>query len=245
MKGSSFLTGSRSRDRRGGSCERASAWAFVLLAIAIAGTGCTTSGSSSTASAAPAQDVAADLTFDGLQRVKGKGRALVWMKPGLDLANYHQILIAPPSFHYKAVRRSNLDDEYAVPESRRDRFETLVTESFESALSKSHRYTIATVPGPQTLLLLTELHDIVSNMPPQGSGRDTSYVSRIGEATVVLELRDSESNEVLARAAERRGVDPLSGMAASNAVSAAPEIRAEARRWGTLVRERLDALNER
>jgi len=212
---------------------------FVLL-VALAALGC-----------APIEPTmrtgpGAEVTHDGLYRVDYAGFANVWAKPDAGLGRYDKIVIAKPSFHYRTVEgvRAANDGDYEVPERRRDRFEEVVTDAFEKSLAKSRFYAITTEPGPGTLLLLAAVHDIVSHIPPRATGRDNTYVSEIGEATIVLELRDSQSNEVLARAAERRAVLPSGGVVSSNSAGSTFEIRQEAGRWGTILRNQLDALHE-
>jgi hypothetical protein len=187
---------------------------------------------------------AEEITFDGLHRVDNAGFAAVWVKPGAGLGRYSKILPGEPTFHYRTVKGRSMSGEYEVPEQRRDQFERIVRESFRKSFSKSKYYTLATEPGPDTLVLLGAIHDIVSHVP-QERGREKAFVSEIGEATIVLELRDSESNEVLARAAERRTIAPTGDISRSSAVTSAAEIRKTAALWGSKLRDQLDALHER
>jgi hypothetical protein len=70
-----------------------------------------------------------------------------------------------------------------------------------------------TTPGPGTLILVGTLVDVVSKVPPDDApGRYEVYLSDVGEATLILELRDSVTNEVLARVADRRAAESA-GMA--------------------------------
>jgi hypothetical protein len=186
-----------------------------------------------------------EITHDGLHRVDHAGFAAVWVKPGAELGRYSKILPGEPSFHYRAVKGGgrSMSGEYEVPERRRDQFEKIVKESFAKAFAKSKYYTLATEPGPDTLILLGAVHDIVSHVPPE-RGRETAFVSEIGEATIVLELRDSQTNEVLARAAERRTIEPTSGGVRASPVASASEVRKTAALWGSKLRDQLDALHE-
>jgi hypothetical protein len=187
----------------------------------------------------------AELSFDGLQRVDHAGFAGVWVKPGAKLARYTKVLLMRANFHYRAVeaagRRSS---EFEVPENRRDQFERIVGEAFGKELAKSKYYQITQEPGPDVLLLVGALHDVVSHVPPERGERGDTFVSEIGEATLVLELRDSESNEVLARVAERRTVRPTRELAMSSSVTTASEVRKTASRWGATLRRQLDALHD-
>jgi hypothetical protein len=91
------------------------------------------------------------------------------------------------------------------------------------------------------LMLDGGLLDVVSRVPPQQAGRHEIYISRVGEITLVLQLRDSMSGETLARAAERRSIQPAGRMGMqSNPVTTWAEIRRVARRWGSKLRKGLD-----
>jgi hypothetical protein len=63
----------------------------------------------------------------------------------------------------------------------------------------------------------------------------------VGEATLVLELRDSITEAVLARAVDRRAAERVAGMSQSNRVQNRAEIRRLAQNWARILREQLDA----
>jgi hypothetical protein len=63
----------------------------------------------------------------------------------------------------------------------------------------------------------------------------------VGEATLVIELRDSLSHATLARILDRRAAGRTSSAAASSSVSNLSEIRRVARQWAALLRRRLDS----
>jgi hypothetical protein len=68
------------------------------------------------------------------------------------------------------------------------------------------------------------------------------YLASVGEATLILELVDSESNTVLVRAVDRRAADSQNRSFPSNSVSNWAEVRRLAAFWARLLRERLDEL---
>ena len=70
--------------------------------------------------------------------------------------------------------------------------------------AKSQKFQLADQPGEDVLLVKVELLDVASRVPPQDAGRETVYVRIIGDANLLLELYDSNSNEVLARATDSR-----------------------------------------
>ncbi len=62
----------------------------------------------------------------------------------------------------------------------------------------------------------------------------------------MLEIIDSTSGEVLARAVDRRAAQPASRTGVrSSTVSSTAEVRRLARRWATQLRDGLDSFHER
>ena len=113
-------------------------------------------------------------------------------------------------------------------------------------LAKSKYFEPTDVPGPDTLIIRGAMLDIVSRIPPEMSvGMHEIYVSTFGEVTLVLEIVDSMSGEVLARAAERRALTPVGGgLGIAVAPTVWAEVRRVARRWGSLLRDGMDSFHE-
>ena len=87
------------------------------------------------------------------------------------------------------------------------------------------------------------LLDVISRVPPDTIGRSSIYLDRVGEATLVMELRDSMSNAILARAIDRRAAERSPGtMMESNRVSNRAEVRRLGRKWASIVRSGLETL---
>ena len=87
--------------------------------------------------------------------------------------------------------------------------------------------------------------DVVSYVPPDAvSGRVDVYLSAVGEATLVLEIRDSITEAILARVVDRGLAERTGGiMMESNRVTNTSEVRRLVRRWASLLRERNHARN--
>jgi hypothetical protein len=63
--------------------------------------------------------------------------------------------------------------------------------------------------------------------------------------TLVIQLYDSQTHQILARVAERREVEPASGLELSQVELSAPiELRIFFERWAKRLREGLDAVRE-
>ena len=128
-------------------------------------------------------------------------------------------------------------------QSRQKLIET-VTEVFAEELQSAKGFTIPEEKGSDTLILIGGLHDIVSRVPPEMVGRGDIYLSSVGEATLVIEARDSLSGETIFRAIDRRAAERMGEMINANSVTTWAEVRRMARRWATRLRDGLESLHE-
>ena len=182
-------------------------------------------------------------TFDGLRRVENSRASAAWLRPDIDLSSYTKIRLQGASLSFRPVTRTGSSArEFPVSEANQERMKQVLTEVFTEELSQSTRFQLVQAPGPDVLTVWGGLYDVVSFVPPERGARDRIFIDRVGEATLVLELRDSESNTTLARAVDRRAAARSGGtMQRSNSASNWAEVRRVARRWATMLRERLDA----
>ena len=113
-------------------------------------------------------------------------------------------------------------------------------------MAKSEKFTIVDEAGPDVLVVWGGLLDVTSYVPPDNvAGRSEIYLSTVGAATLVLELRDSETNTILARSVDRRAAERQSGqMTSSNRVTNASEVRRLVRFWARRLRDGLDGFSE-
>jgi len=193
----------------------------------------------------------AEVSFDGLHRIDNSAFTDAWADPDADWARYNQLLPGKAFFEYRAVKKTvasysnrppNADDEFYLDDDQKKRFQDLVTEVFDEELAKSTRFTETDAPGPNVLLVRGGLHDIVSRAPKELITRGDIYVQSLGEATLVLEVVDSMSGEVLARAVERRALGRTREMIQANRATSIAETRNLARRWASTLRDGLDNL---
>jgi hypothetical protein len=192
----------------------------------------------------------AEISFDGLHRVDNTYMRKAWIKPNLSLAGYTKILVNNAGVEYRDVRPASRvtsvnssRSEFPLDEKQRARFESLVQEVFTEELGKSKYFTLTDKPGPDVLILTGGFLDVVSAVPPEGVGRRDIFITRIGQATLVLELQDSQSGETLVRAIDRRAIQPVQAQRAFTGTTV-QEVRRQLRRWGSRLTEALDGLHE-
>jgi hypothetical protein len=193
----------------------------------------------------------AEVSYDGLHVVDNSAFKAAWADPDIDFSRYNKIMPGGAFFEYRAVKKTSgttraisSQSEFYIDDKAREKLKEVVSEIFNEELAKSSRFTVTDAPGPDVLIIRGGLHDIVSNVPPEIIGRGDVYLSSVGEITLILEVVDSMSGEVIVRAVERRALD-RSGMAMrSSTVNTWAEVRRVTRRWATKLRDGLDSIPE-
>ena len=195
----------------------------------------------------------AEVTFDGLVRIDHGKFKDSWADPDVDFSQYNKIMTGKAVFEFRAVKnkgssttmqRSN-QSEFHISDKNKEKLIETVTEVFRDELDKSENFTRSEVAGPDVLIIVGALHDIVSRVPPDMIGRGDIYLSSVGEATLILEAKDSLSGETIYRAVDRRAAEQLGGQVSmSNSVTNMSEVRRMARRWAMRLREGLDSIHD-
>jgi len=178
----------------------------------------------------------ARVTEEGLIQLEQARVGFAAVKPGLDLSRYDRIIVLPVYIAFKKTR-----DSYELPEDRVEDMKRYFNEAIVKQLDEKGGYPVVTEAGADVLLLRAALADVVVKVPPEPtSARDRVYVHEAGEMTLVAELRDSVSGELLARAADRRSVSHPGGAYRSSSVYHVNDVRRLFDFWASNLRERLD-----
>ncbi len=195
----------------------------------------------------------AELSFDGLHKVDNSQADVAWARPDFDISGYTKIWLVGAGIEYRQVKdrgRSTMarsqGGPYFIDDKSRAKFEELVGTVFREEFEKIEKYELVDGPGPDVLMVRGGLLDVTSYVPPDPiGGRSFIYLSSVGEATLVLELRDSETGTILARSIDRRAAETVGGtFTRSNSVTNSAEARRLIRRWATRLREGLDGFGQ-
>lgn len=205
----------------------------------------TLSGCSTTSDAPPT--LGSDESFDGLREITNTRASRAWMRPGFDISQYTKVTIEGAGVEFRPVRavsgtraRSG-QREFPVTEAQQARLKETMREAFVNELSNSEVFELVDHEGPDVLVIWGGLLDVVSFVPPDTVGRSDIFLERVAEATLVIELRDSESNATLARVLDRRAASRAGGTVHSNPVTNWAEVRRLAQQWARMLRTRLEA----
>jgi hypothetical protein len=163
--------------------------------------------------AGPVLAAAPPASWDGLVKVKSKKLAAVYLQPGADFTGYKRVMIDPTEVAFEKnwardynrgsrgldTKVSNADVEKAVQKGA-----VAATDIFAKAFEKAG-YPSATEAAPDVLRVRTAIVNIHVTSPDiQTAGRSNSFAGEAGEASLVIEVRDSETGALLGRGVDRR-----------------------------------------
>ena len=198
----------------------------------------------------------ADITYDGLTRKEKSTIQNVWIKTDIDLASYTRYQL-DVDLEFRVPRGDDANartTEVILAEADRQSLTEVVENTFRKELLKSRYFKDSSVPGPDVARFHIRLIDIVALMPKNpdekpGAITDQSsiadlYVSSVGEATLIGEVFDSTTGEIIARFVERRAAQQSVGGVQGSRASGWREIMPGIERWGRIVREDMDAIHD-
>ena len=144
---------------------------------------------------------------EGLVAVQSRNLDQLYLRPNADLAAFRKVLIDPVraevhsdwqknlNYTRNVSRRVGPDDARRIAADAASSLEAIVAETF-----KARGYEIAAAPAPGVLRLSPSIADLYVNAPDRYSAWTTKTFTRdAGEATLLLEARDSVSGALLAR----------------------------------------------
>jgi hypothetical protein len=182
----------------------------------------------------------AEITHDGLHLVKHSRRLQrVWVKPDFDLSGYSKILPVSAGIHYKRTPKK-VRGEWPLTEAETTFVEEGLRDALQEELERKGNWEFVTTRGADVLLVRGAIIDLVVTAPSQEVGRNTSYSKSIGRATLVIELFDSESLEILARVADRREISHADGSWRNDPISNRAAARQAFRNWARRLAQGLE-----
>ncbi len=186
----------------------------------------------------------AEVTEDGLHRVDRSILDAGWVKPDLNLARYTKILFMPTGVSFRAVddRTYSVIDTstvFPISDEMKGRLRTVFRQTFYEELAEIESYEMYDGVGRDVLMVQGFLVDVISGIPPDDSGVISRDIRRPWEASIVIELRDSMSNDILARTLDRQRADGPIAIAA-----VWDNTRRLIRSWSLLLCRRLEELSD-
>ncbi len=203
--------------------------------------------------AATADSHAAEQTHDGLVPVPDSKVQAAYVDPDADFSEYNRIMLLDC---YVSFRKNWQRDQRRTGASRTsissgdmERIKAGVAELFREVfteeLSKDDGYEIVDAAGDDVLLVRPAIIDLDIAAPDTSTtGRTRTYTTTSGSATLYVELYDSVTGDILARAADRKTARSMGGyLSYSNRVTNRSDARKMMRRWANNLRTALDEIH--
>lgn len=201
--------------------------------------------------AAPLSAKAPD-TWDGLHKVDSPRIDEVYLLPGADFRGYTKVMLDPTEVAFRKdwqrdqnrsrlelSRRISDEDARRILSDAQSGFDRLFARAFSEA-----GYEIVSTPGADVLRISSAIINLDVEAPDvMAPGRSTTYSREAGEATLVLEVKDSLSGSVLGRAVDARSTgDGVPYV--RNSVTNSAEFERVFSRWAKLSADGLDELKQ-
>jgi len=159
-------------------------------------------------------------TWDNLIKVDSKRLKAVYLLPNADFRSYTKVILDPTQVAFKPNWQNDINDSSVglanrVSDKQANQIATLARTGFEKAFAKAFGdagYQVVTTPGPDVLRIVTAVLNLYIDAPDTGMSMATKYSAEAGQATVVVEVRDSQTNAVLGRAVDAQIAGDMAGM---------------------------------
>lgn len=192
----------------------------------------------------PQEDTSANINAEGLAPVAARRLDTAFVRPGVDFGAYQRLQPGNLELAYRTPDRSK--QQFALNEEQKARFRQLLIDAFRNEFAANSDLEMVDARGPDVLTLNARVQDITARIPPTGggAGRAAILLNALGEATLVLELRDSQSNEILARGIDTRATEGAAILQKDGPLTKWSEAEELCERWAKATRRALDALTQ-
>ncbi len=184
------------------------------------------------------------MTHDGLELVPHSQMERAWVRPGETFKQYNRIALLDCFVAFKKDWRMNHPDysTYDVDRIKKD-----LAKAFHDVFARElekNGYPIATAPGKDVLLIRPAIVDLEIVAPDTQSDVDSmNFTTSAGSMELYVEFYDSETNQILARAADRRAANHIDGVELSSAVTNTGDAMRLLQHWADLFVTRLNEVH--
>jgi Protein of unknown function (DUF3313) len=180
---------------------------------------------------------------EGLVRQASRALDEYYLRPGARLSGYQKILLAPVEVSfapYWAGEHREIDPGESL--RIRQALARLAQAEFRQMLQRKNGYPVVEAAGAGVLELRASLVNLDLHAPEaRDSAIRRNYVLSAGEATLVAELRDSQTGTLLARIVDRREMRRYAQLQLADTISNSAEVRDLVSNWARLLRRQLDS----
>jgi hypothetical protein len=189
---------------------------------------------------------------DNLMLVTSTQLRRVYVAPGADFRPFKKIILEPTEVAFadnwvRDFNRTQRSTTRRLSDSDAQRIKNDVSTGLQNTFTLALRnagYMIVNAPGPDVMRLHTAVANLAITAPDlQTPGRSRTFSETAGEATLVLEVRNSRSNALLGRALDRR-IAGNTRTSMRNSVTNRSDFQRVGQIWARATVEDLAALKE-
>jgi hypothetical protein len=190
--------------------------------------------------------------WDGLEYRKTKGLDAVYVRPGAELKIYRNVVIDPvqvafdknwdPNRDTRSLsQRLSPDDLQGIKDEMANEFRRILAEELAAA-----GWDVVAKPLEDTLRISAGLAAVYINAPDtMSAGRSRTYTMNAGRMTLVMELRDGPTGQLLARVVDRHVGSETGFAQVTNSVTNSAEFRRAVTAWAKRLVTGLDKVSGR
>jgi hypothetical protein len=213
----------------------------ILLAIVLTATAGTASAK---------KDELPEVTEDGLHRVANSKMAIVYAEPGAHLAQYQRVMLLEANVAFKKNwardQRSSASSRLSVNSRDIEKIKNNLAQEFDAVFRKTLEdggYEVVDQAAEDVLLVRPAIINLDVNAPDtMSAGRSNTYTSSAGEMTLYIEIYDSVTGDLIAKALDRKADTTRNGYYTwANSVTNSAAAKRILGGWASIL---LDALNE-
>jgi hypothetical protein len=191
------------------------------------------------------------VSHDGLELRKGKVATVVYVRPDVDFSRYQRIAILEPAVAFrKDWKRDQERSGKRIAQEKMDEIRAGLAAEFmkifTDELQNKGGYEIVTTGGDDVLVLRPAIIDLDITAPDtMTAGRGYTLSESAGAMTLYLELFDSVTSQILARAIDRETSRGMGRIQWQNSVTNKAEADRILRRWASALRAALDEVHRK
>ena len=195
--------------------------------------------------AAPAEEAAAaeetSAEAPALVQVEDAKLGVVYIAPDVDWSKYNKVMFVPMGIEYQRHGNTRM---YRLRQSDKEKMGEEFVKAMTKHLTADGKYEIVTEPGPGTLIMGAGLNDVwlifTKDAARSRGGVYGEYAIRM---TLITEMYDAETMEVLVQAADRQGRRIHTHVRRITSVDAWQEVRRAFDLWASSFRTGLDRVH--
>ena len=183
------------------------------------------------------------LNYEGLADVNVRSLDRAQVRPDVVFSVYTGVMLADVEVAFRTPDRS--ERQFPLDDEQKTNFQECLSQAYLSELVALRNLELVSEPGRDILQLSIRVQDVTATAQPRsvaGAGRAAMALQAVGEATLVIELFDSQSGEILARGVDTKAIEGAAMAQDGGLVSRWEDVDKLCARWASTTRQRLESL---